>query len=284
MPVQAAPLLHYYSFLNAAKALLVAKGVPFDEHHGVRAHNMRVASKAIALSNEGVRILTKGVLPALAAYLGDTEPNTIHSLKELLFNLPFVHRTYCLTYQAQSDLFYALTDCVYVFDSNARVAYLQANLSRDFAAKRYVKKLPPELVADPSRSDDVRAIRSAASATVASRQLRSAADIARLQQLHHGVRRVVQCITAPQTLWYAKAMVAGPRRLSRSPLTITLAAMHRLSELCRYRPLELESFLAGQKNWLITEFVLMSPEQYLDGIAAELTGHQFMRPNIRPAS
>jgi hypothetical protein len=60
--------------------------------------------------------------------------------------------------------------------------------------------------------------------------------------------------------------------------------MHRLSEICRYRPLELASFLAGPGNWLISEFVMMAPEQFIDGIAAELTGHQFMFPNVRPAN
>jgi hypothetical protein len=65
---------------------------------------------------------------------------------------------------------------------------------------------------------------------------------------------------------------------------MTLAAMHRLSELCRYRPIELASFLAGQRNWLISEFIQQTPEQFIDEIASELTGHQIMVPNVRGAS
>jgi hypothetical protein len=57
--------------------------------------------------------------------------------------------------------------------------------------------------------------------------------------------------------------------------------MHRLSEICRYRPSELDSFLNGQKNWLLSEFVAMSPNQFLDEIACEMTGHQVMTPNVR---
>ena len=30
--------------------------------------------------------------------------------------------------------------------------------------------------------------------------------------------------------------------------------MRRLSEICRDRPLQLASFLAGQKSWLLAEF------------------------------
>jgi YaaC-like Protein len=78
--------------------------------------------------------------------------------------------------------------------------------------------------------------------------------------------------------------VRGPKRLARSPLTMTLLAMHRLSEICRYKPMELASFLAGQKNWLLTEFIRMAPPQFVDELAAELTGLQFMAPNVRPAT
>jgi hypothetical protein len=34
LPLRSAPLVLYYCFMNATKALLVAKGVPFNESHG----------------------------------------------------------------------------------------------------------------------------------------------------------------------------------------------------------------------------------------------------------
>jgi hypothetical protein len=36
--------------MNASKALLSAKGVPFDEHHGVRAHNMPERTRSFKLA------------------------------------------------------------------------------------------------------------------------------------------------------------------------------------------------------------------------------------------
>lgn len=105
MPIQASPLLHYYSFMNACKALLKAKAIPFDEHHGLRAHNMRGQTSKITLSNEGVRIMNRGIYAALSAYLGETETSQTHSLQELFFNLPYIHRTYCLTFKNQSRPF-----------------------------------------------------------------------------------------------------------------------------------------------------------------------------------
>jgi hypothetical protein len=42
--------------------------------------------------------------------------------------------------------------------------------------------------------------------------------------------------------------------------------------------------MAGRNNWLITEFIQMSPLQFFDEIAAELTGHDVLIPNVRAAS
>jgi YaaC-like Protein len=283
MPVQSSPLLHYYTFMNAAKALLVAKGILFDEMHGVRAHNIRGTSKKITLSNEGVKIMQKGILPSLSSYLGECEISSIHSLEELLFNLPFIHRTYCLTYRNQSDLFIPLTDCCYAFDSTTNQAYFKANLSSNFADARFIKRLPSVLIADPNGLD-IRAIRSTESVTITDHRLKFPADIANIELLHKKIRADLQYINGAQTLWYAKAIVTGPTRLERSPLTLTLAAMHRLSEICRYRPIELSAFLDGQKNWLLSEFIQMAPGQFLDEIASEITGYQFMIPNVRAAT
>ena len=82
-------------------------------------------------------------------------------------------------------------------------------------------------------------------------------------------------------MWYIKGEAKKAIRLRRQPTTLTLATMHRLSELCRYRPLELASLLAGRTNWLLSEFINMSPSQFIDEIACELTGNQFLIPNVR---
>src|SRR5438552_3135920 len=40
LPLQSSPLLLYYSYMNAAKALLAAKGVVFSPYHGVKVRNI----------------------------------------------------------------------------------------------------------------------------------------------------------------------------------------------------------------------------------------------------
>jgi hypothetical protein len=233
--------------------------------------------------NEGVRILTKGVLPSLSSYYGETESTTTHSLHELFFNMTFIHRTYCLTYTAQREMFLPVADCRYVRETNGKQAYLTASLSADLEPRRTMNILPSSFVRDAS-SDDPRAIRSTASVSCSKSTNPTATDLSNLIRLHREIRGELCYINGPQTLWYVKALVAGPRRLSRQPPTMVLAAMHRLSEICRYRPLELASHLAGQKNWLLSEFIQMSPLQFIDEIASEITGCQFLVPNVRAPS
>jgi hypothetical protein len=282
LATRSSPLLHYYSFMNAAKALLSSKGIAFEAMHGVRAHNMRTKASAIDLSNEGIQILSQGILPAVSKYFDEKEISNRHSLDELLFNIPCVHRTFCLTYEGQEDLFLPLTDCEYCFDDSTGEAHFAAKLSVDFAAQRFKDRLPQSLVVDLQKGDD-RSIRSTASVKLSSAELLPE-ETDTFLAFHRELRKDLNYINGPQTLWYAKARVDGFKRLDRSPLTISLGAMHRLSELCRYKPLELDSFLAGDKNWLLNEFVKMTPSQFIDEISAEITGYQFMTPNVRAAT
>jgi hypothetical protein len=179
--------------------------------------------------NEGVRILTKGVLPSLSSYYGETESTTTHSLHELFFNMTFIHRTYCLTYTAQREMFLPVADCRYVRETNGKQAYLTASLSADLEPRRTMNILPSSFVRDAS-SDDPRAIRSTASVSCSKSTNPTATDLSNLIRLHREIRGELCYINGPQTLWYVKALVAGPRRLSRQPPTMVLAAMHRLAK------------------------------------------------------
>jgi hypothetical protein len=57
------------------------------------------------------------------------------------------------------------------------------------------------------------------------------------------------------------------------------AAMHRLSELSRYDPLALAGHFNVNHNWLLTEFIRMAPGQFVYGMASEITGLEFIRPD-----
>ena len=277
LPIESAPLVLYYCYMNAAKALLAAYGVPFDEHHGLRAHRMRGGNSKVVLSNEGIKILSRGIAPALSGYLGETEPAQIHSLEDVLYNIVCIHRTYCLTYPRSTEMFLPLRTTEYVRDASTGAVHLKALAVSDIDWRSFRKALPAGFQALPS--PEVGVI-STAHVIWSSRSNPTEVELDALRNLNQNLRSHLHYICGGQTLWYLKT--DGARRIARRSMTLTLAAMHRLSEICRYKPAELLSFLNGQKNWLLSEFVGMSCEQYLDEIACEMTGHQIMVPNVRP--
>jgi hypothetical protein len=281
LPLESAPLLLYYSFLNAVKAMLRARSITFNPYHGVKEWKTGDGSRH-SLKTVGVEIRNIGVLPALSGYYKEQETRKNHSLQELFFNMPFIHRTYCLTYKSQPEMFIPLTDCAYVWDETTRKAYFAAKLSKDYASSRIVRRLPPSFIATPSEGGV--AIRSQATASFSRPRNPTFTDLENLTTLHRQLRSELYYINGTQTLWYAKAVTSGPQRLARQCPTLVLAAMHRLSELCRYQPISLESHLSGQKNWLLSEFIEMSSSQFIDEISSEVTGHDVLVPNVRVAT
>ena len=69
--------------------------------------------------------------------------------------------------------------------------------------------------------------------------------------------------------------------VERSSLTLTYAALHKLSELARYSPIRLKKHFDSQHNWLLSEFINVSLEHFIDQISSEITGMEFAQPGIR---
>ncbi|WP_158684191.1 YaaC family protein [Methylobacterium sp. 285MFTsu5.1] len=279
LPMQSSPLLLYYSFMNAAKALLEVKGIQYQPHHGVRENPPGQPRRQIALSTLEVRIKQTGIVPSLSAHFGELEASRVHSMEDIFYNLPYVHRTFCLSYKSKKDMFFPLRDCEYVRDSDNGQVYFRAKIGSDWSRQPLEAYFPHAIVPDPAENNG---IRSRNHVVFAAANAASAQEIGALASLHQNLRTDLYYINGAQTLWYIKT--TGRNRLDRRTPTLTLAAMHRLSEICRYRPVELMAFMNGQRNWLLNEFVTMSPVQYFDEIASEITGHQFLIPNVRGPS
>jgi YaaC-like Protein len=282
LPLRSAPPLLYYCFMNAAKALLAAKGVSFDERHGVSPHPKVATGVKRTFAGEGIKVHPQGILPSLSAYYSEAETSKTHKLQELFFNMVFIHRTYCLTYSSQREMFLPLSNCRYVYDTRTKDVFLKADIEKNIPLSHAFKRLPKTFVKAPAISP--RAIRSVAKLVWKAPGRPTAANIRELIDFNRVLRQELHYINGAETLWYLKTAPAGPRRVQRQLPTLILAVMHRLSEICRYQPLQLEKLLAGQKNWLLSEFIQMSASQFIDEIASEITGYQFLVPNVRAAS
>lgn len=281
LPVVSAPLTSYYCFLNATKALLIVKGVSFTDNHGVTGRRAPTAKRII--SNEEIEIKGGGVLAALSSYLGETHLEKEFTVAEALGNLTFIHRAFRHTFRSKPELFIPLRNPLYRKHPTEPYIWFSAEIRGKFSDARALRTLPGDFEVDEGLQGCV--IRSKKRSKWyrrgASKGEKDAA-MARLWALHRRLRRQISFISAPLDLWYLKRAVAGAQVIPRSSLVIMFATMHRLSELSRYDPAGLGQYLTGPANWLLSEFIRLSPSQFVDEIACEMTSLEMRLPGVRP--
>lgn len=112
-------------------------------------------------------------------------------------------------------------------------------------------------------------------------QQHEADNIQKLTNYYHTVRKHLYYIHGTSRLWYIKCSGNINGLIDRSSLTITFAAMHKLSELARYSPTTLAQHFDSEHNWLLSEFINTALYQFIDEISSEITGQEFMIPGVR---
>jgi hypothetical protein len=277
LPITASPLALYYCFLNATKALLLAKKIKFSDHHGVSG---KITAKKASLSNEEVTLKSAGVLPALIAHYGD-EKSGSYTLKDLLGNMAFVHRSYCLSYSAPYH-FFSLSDPLYVRAVGSTEAWLSAGLEKRFDDLRVLATLPPGFQKNTNFTEEL-VVRKKKRFRWEKGSKKKVKNLSGLTKYHSKLRRDVTYITGTDQ-WYLKRRHSNAVTINRHTPTMIFAAMHRLSELSRYDPLRLSRLLDTHRNWILAEFIKTAPAQFLDEIACELTGQEIHVPGIHVGS
>ncbi len=267
------PLTSYYCFLNATKALLAAKNQTFVENHGVGG---RTEPGHKSLSNEIVDFKGGGILPALCSYL--SEPDNAgknFTLKELFWQMPFIHRAFCLTFKGTTELFIPLKSNCFMRKDGSKEAWFQAEMDRRYINAHTDNVIHPgfELFVE----NDRHCIRRKRRFRWSGRDVDK--SINEFKVYHKQIRRRVIPIYSSENRWYLKKSVAGHDNLANSQLVLIFAAMHRLSELSRYDPIALSGHFNVNHNWLLTEFIRMAPGQFVYGIASEITGLEFIQPD-----
>jgi len=285
LPTTSSPLVAYYCILNAVKALLIVKKLQFSEKHGVHGKSENQKGK-ISLLKEKVIFEGKGVLLALCNHLDENSNLITYNLKQLLYNLPYIHRAYCLTFRSEPEIFIPIKKPRFVRKIGSKEAWFIAEIEPNFINryKRHINKILPN---DFERDEGIKTtflIRKKTRLKWEKDKSKEDENIIRLYNYHKSVRKLTFYIYAPTWLWYLKRKQNLTNIINRSSLTITFSAMHRLSELCRYEPLILLKHLESQHNWLISEFISNSLKQFIDETSAEITGKDFMIPGMRESN
>ena len=283
LPAQSSPLTTYYCFLNATKALLTVKEKTFSERHGVGGG---FESSKRALSNEDIHFSSSGILGALSTLLNESDPESDYSLKDILSNLPFIHRAFRLTYSSHPELFIPIRNLIYRHDQKTKRVWVTAEVVGRMGTGNLVQTLPDKFEKDESEDSKfiIRRKKKVIWHPFGADPNEKEKVKKRLHKYHQENRMSFVYISASPDLWYLKRSHSQATSIPRYSLTLMLAAMHRLSELSRYDPDGLNRYLDGKENWLLTEFIETSPIQFLNEIVCEMTNFEISTPRIRPYS
>lgn len=274
---ESSPLTAYYCILNATKTLLAAKGLSISHYHGVSG---KVAADKTALRNEIVNTQGAGVFIDLSSYFGADLRCKEVCLRELFYNIPFIHRAFTVTYTSSKNLFIPISDAHFARQSRGNESWFCAQVKD----KQYQKSSiwDSQRGWEVDRSEDGKFfIRRKKRFKWISRGPDSKTNEERLRKYHVTIRRDVRYIHSAQRLWYYKRNDKSEDVLNWPTLSLIFAAMHRLSELCRYDPNRLLKHFSTQHNWLLTEFLSLAIPNFVDQIACEITGQDIMTPGYR---
>jgi hypothetical protein len=271
LPKESSPLTAYYGMLNATKALLLVKRLPFAEHHGVAGESV---GKRFSISNEQVTFKSTGILSALCAFLGETVNGEQYSLRDLLYNLVYIHRAFSLSVPSCPELFVPIRNPQFVRSNRTNESWFCAELEGRHASMHTVNKLPAGFERDNSVTNRFIVRKKKRFAWKA----RDKSCLIGYGAYHRKLRKDLHYIYSSQRLWYLKRRAGPAGFIPRSSLPIAFAAMHKLSELARYSPDLLAKHFDGRYNWLLSEFIAVAPMQFIDSLSSEMTGYDFMPP------
>ena len=279
------PLTTYYCFLNATKALLTYKEYYFNLKHGVS--GKRIENGRTKLQNEIISLKPKGVLSGLCEYLGKPvkidEP--IYSLKDILYNLPFIHRAFQLTFNSPTtygELYVPIQKPLFVYDKFRKNGWFEASLEKEHSNKSTLSCLVGFGVDKKYPSKDYYIIRRNKTFKWDTFRGKPTEDSENsFKKYYFNIRNRLRYIYSSNDLWYIKRTDLKNNVIDRNTVVLILAAMHRLSELSRYQPQTLIKHLESDHSWLLIEFINKSLLQFIDNISSEITGKDFRVTGFR---
>lgn len=283
LPQNSKPLTSYYCCLNATKALLCVNGINVTNiSHGItQARHEQVQSNS--LDKAEVIFLGSGVLNELSRYLGENVDKQTHNIKDLLYNIPCVHRSFAITYTGTTELFVPIRNLKFIREDTTSKAWVQFDLDARYANAsilRYLpagyKKVPPN---PESNTYTIRKENSRFNWNIHSDLNQRMQD---LSNYHRKVRKDLFYIYGDTKLWYLKKNLPNNTHvLQRNSLTLIFAVMHWMSELVRYNPQKFEKLMESKQNWLLHEFIEKALYQFVDEISCEITHQEIMTTGHR---
>ncbi len=299
LPIESTPLLSYYSMLNAVKAYLSFKSnyiEDFVEDFGRHGIFEKPEAMANDLSTIKVARRVQGVYPFFArkieANFDSVWPNgqsNAITLKRIFYNLAFIHRAFITTYTTPRgtkipELFIPMENntvpCYH--KGNDFNLYLKIEIEKDFFGvspstipTQVTSSISPLLAVERDKPFSLISVNGARRNTTDS----LSSDF---KNLNLELRKEFQYIRSSKRLWYLKrTRLQNPDVINLNSMLLIMAAMHRISEIARYKPEQLAHLMESKENWLIHEFLTLALDQFIDELAAEITGQDIMCTGIK---
>ncbi|MEC1717215.1 YaaC family protein [Schinkia azotoformans] len=201
-----------------------------------------------------------------------------YTLKSILYNLEFIHRAYKLTFNSEPELFIPIVKPRFVFDKNSNMGWLEFQLEVGDSNPRALSNIE-DFEIDHFYNSKVYYLRAKDTFIWSSKNNQD--NLEGFINYYKKYRKKFVYIYSTNELWYYKRTNLKTGIIKRNSMVLTLAAMHRLSEMSRYDPNRLDAHLSSQHGWLLSEFINKSLYQFIDMISSEISGDDFRATGFR---
>ena len=289
LPIESAPLPMYYCMLNAVKAYLFYNEKNYEDlkkdfsGHGLKEGSQEKDSRELLLNDIYVRRNAWGVFCRFAKTEHDNfdslwpqgECGAV-SLKQLMFQLPFVHSAFISTYKLarKNEKFIPLAanqSPQFMYSKDNKIK-LVVNLDR-----RYFKQSAttiPEEIKDAIPNELM--VNESNPFQLVSKDYYKKREI---QNHYNNLRKLFSYIAAEKRIWYLKKAKDEIENLNS--MVLEIAIVHRFSEIVRYKPEQMVKLLSGKENWIVHEFLSLVLDQFIDEISCEITKRDIMPTRIK---
>lgn len=282
LPQNSKPLTAYYCCLNATKALLCINNI--DVHslsHGIT-QSRQSNEKSNSLDRAEVIFLGAGALTELSRYLGEDVTKQTYIIKDLLYNIPCVHRAFSITYSGSPELFIPIHNIGFIREDTTSKAWVQFAVDNRYANTQALRYLPSgykRTIVDGSNECFIRKENARFKWDIHSDITER---LSNLSAYHKKVRKDLHYIRGDSRLWYIKKDIpTNSHIIKRNSLTLIFAVMHWMSELVRYNPEKFEKYMRSKQNWLLHEFIETALYQFIDEVSCEITHQDIMASGYR---
>lgn len=282
LPQNSKPLTAYYCCLNATKALLCINKIDVNNiSHGIT-QNRHSNEKSNSLEKAEVIFLGAGALTELSRYLEEDVTKQTYIIKDLLYNIPCIHRAFSITYSGSPELFMPIHNIGFVREDTTSKAWIQFAVDDRYANIQALRYLPSGYKHTMVEGSNEYFIRKENSRFKWDIHADMTERLSNLSAYHKKVRKDLHYIRSDSRLWYIKKDIpTNSHIIKRNSLTLIFAVMHWMSELVRYNPEKFEKYMRSKQNWLLHEFIETALYQFIDEISCEITHQDIMASGYR---